>query len=71
MVTTGITWQSNPPEQLLNAALQGIYFAFFAFSDLRKQLGLIQGPVPGNIILLFFFLPILCWLISLYCATRS
>lgn len=54
----------------LNAALQGIYFAVFAFSDLRKQLGLIQGPVPGNIILLFFFLPILCWLISLYCATR-
>src|SRR5260370_42119477 len=54
----------------LNATLQGIYFAVFAFSDLRKQIGLINGPVPGNIILLFFFLPILCWLISLYCATR-
>ena len=54
----------------LNAALQGIYFAVFAFSDLRKQVGLIHGPVPENIILLFFFLPILCWLISLYCATR-
>jgi len=54
----------------LNATLQGIYFAVFAFSDLRKQIGAIHGPVPGSIYLLFFFLPILCWLISLYCATR-
>ena len=54
----------------LNATLQGIYFAVFAFSDLRKQVGAIHGPVPGSILLLFFFLPILCWLISLYYATR-
>lgn len=54
----------------LNAILQGIYFAVFAFSDLRKQVVGIHGLVPGSLLLLFFFLPILCWLISLYCATR-
>jgi hypothetical protein len=54
----------------LNAALQGLYFAVFAFSDLRKQIGAIQGPVSGSFVLLVFFLPILCWLISLFCATR-
>jgi hypothetical protein len=54
----------------LNTILQGTYFAVFAFSDLRKQISVIQGPIPGGVILLFFFLPILCWLIGLYCATR-
>jgi hypothetical protein len=54
----------------LNAALQGIYFAVFAFSDLRNQVEMMHGAVPGSIILLFCFIPILCWLISLYSATR-
>lgn len=54
----------------LNAVLQSIYFAIFAFSDLRKQISVIHISVPGSIILLFFFLPIFFWLISLYYATR-
>lgn len=54
----------------LTATLQGLYFAIFAFSDFRKQVGAIVGPVPGNLILLLFFVPILLWLVSLYCATQ-
>jgi hypothetical protein len=54
----------------LTAALQGLYFAVFAFSDLRKQLGSMNVLVPGSLILLLFFIPIVLWLISLYCATR-
>jgi len=54
----------------LTSGLQGLYFAVFAFSDLRKQLAAMSVPVPGNVILLCFFLPIVLWLLSLYCATR-
>lgn len=54
----------------LTAALQGLYFAVFAFSDLRKQIITLSLPVPGNLILLLFFLPIVCWLSSLFCATQ-
>jgi hypothetical protein len=54
----------------LNTALQGLYFAVFAFSDLRKQVSAIHIPVLSNLILLLSFIPVLLWLISLYCATR-
>jgi len=54
----------------LNAALQGLYLAVFAFSDLRKQAIALHTPVPGNVVVLLFFTPILLWLISLYSATR-
>jgi hypothetical protein len=54
----------------LNAGLQGLYLAIFAFSDLRQQVEAIHLFLPGGFILLLFFLPILLWLISLYCATR-
>ena len=54
----------------LTAALQGLYFAVFAFSDLRKQLGSMNVLIPGSMILLLFFIPVPLWLISLYCATR-
>ncbi len=54
----------------LTAALQGLYFAVFAFSDLRKQIVALSLPVPGSLVLLLFFLPIVCWLFSLICATQ-
>ena len=54
----------------LTAALQGLYFAVFAFSDLRKQIVALSLPVPGRLVLLLFFLPIVFWLISLFCATQ-
>lgn len=54
----------------LNAALQGLYVAVFAFSDLRKQVEAIHLFIPGSLILLIYFIPMLFWLISLYCATQ-
>ncbi len=54
----------------LTTLLQGIYFAIFAFSDVRKQVGALNFPIPHGLVLLLFFIPLLLWLISLYCATR-
>src|SRR5947209_14847265 len=54
----------------LTAALQALYFAVFAFSDLRRQIFSLSLPVSGHLLLLLFFLPIVCWLISLFSATR-
>ncbi len=54
----------------LTTLLQGIYFAIFAFSDVRKQVGALNLAIPNGLVLLLFFLPLLLWLISLYCATR-
>jgi TRAP-type C4-dicarboxylate transport system permease small subunit len=54
----------------LTAALQGLYFAVFAFSDLRKQIVALSLPAPGSLVLLLFFLPIVFWLTSLFCATQ-
>jgi hypothetical protein len=45
--------------------LHGIYFAVFAFRDLRKQLGAMRPSVSGSAILLCFGLPIVLWLLSL------
>jgi hypothetical protein len=67
-----ITRVEDAAKQLigLTAALQGLYFAVFAFSDLRKQIVALSLPVPGNLVLLLFFFPIFFWLLSLICATR-
>jgi len=54
----------------LNAVLQGLYFAAFALSDVRKQLWAMNLPFPASLLLLLFFLPIVFWLVSLYCSTR-
>ena len=54
----------------INAGLQGLYFAIFAFSDLRKVLASIHLPIANGFILLFFFIPVLLWLVSLYCAVQ-
>ncbi len=53
----------------LTGALQGLYLAVFAFSDLRKQIGGLLVPALSWIIWLIFLLPIVMWLISLFCAT--
>src|SRR4051812_3125167 len=47
----------------LTGTLQGLYFAVFAFSDLRER-------VANPLVQLLFFAPLLLWLVSLYCATR-
>jgi len=67
-----ITRVEDAAKQLisLTAALQGLYFAVFAFSDLRKQIVALSLPVPGNLVILLFFLPIVFWLLSLFCATQ-
>src|SRR5579864_1207673 len=54
----------------LTAILQGIYFVIFAFSDLRKQVGTLNLPIPNGLILLLFFIPLVLWLVSLFCATQ-
>src|SRR5882724_158543 len=54
----------------LTGALQGLYFAVFAFSDLRKQIGALHVPELGLLTWLIFLLPIVLWLISLLCATQ-
>jgi hypothetical protein len=59
-------------KQLIGLAgiLQGLYLAIFAFSDLRKQIDTIPLPFLSMLVWLLFLLPILLWLISVYCATR-
>jgi hypothetical protein len=54
----------------LNAALQGLYFAVFAFSDLRKQVSILAMPIQRDALLVIFFIPVAFWMISLYCATQ-
>src|SRR2546425_926171 len=53
-----ITRTEEAAKQLigLNAALQGIFFAVFAFSDLRNQIGAMHLPLPNGLILLLFFI---------------
>lgn len=47
----------------LTSALQALYLAVFAFSSLRER-------VENEWVLLLFFLPVLLWLGSLFCAAR-
>jgi hypothetical protein len=53
----------------LTAALQGLYLAIFAFSNLRAQLSAAPGFFPIWLLWLFFLLPLACWLVSLFLAT--
>jgi hypothetical protein len=46
----------------INSALQGLYFALYTFSDLKKQITAWQ--------ILFFLTPMILWLISIYCASQ-
>lgn len=55
---------------VVTTGLQGLYVAIFAFSNIRVQVTAILGRVPGGFILLLFFTPVVCWLMSLLNATR-
>lgn len=55
---------------VLTGTLQTLYFAVYAFSDLRKQIGDLHIQGFGLLIWLIFFLPIVLSIISFYCATR-
>ena len=55
---------------VVTTGLQGLYVGIVAFSNIRAQvMGKLEG-VPGVLILLLFFTPLVCWLMSLFCATR-
>jgi hypothetical protein len=54
----------------VTAALQGLYLAIFVFSNLRLQLAGIQWVLPTWLLWTVFLLPLVCWLVSLFFATR-
>ncbi len=55
----------------ITGALQTLYVAIFAFSDLRKQVQDLNLPFLLRLILLvLYFLPLLLWMASLYFATQ-
>jgi len=54
----------------ITAALQALYVAIFAFSNLRVQIAMTRWFLPAWLLSLLFFTPLCCWLISLYFATR-
>jgi hypothetical protein len=55
---------------VVTAGLQGLYVAIFTFSNIHTQTRANPGGVLGVFVLLLFFTPLLCWLVSLYHATR-
>ena len=55
---------------VVTTGLQGLYVAIFAFSNIRAQVKATLGSMSGGLILLLFFMPLVCWLISLFYATR-
>jgi len=55
---------------VVTTGLQGLYVAIFAFSNIRSQVITTPGGVPGVLVLLLFFTPVVCWLVSLFSATR-
>src|SRR5436309_5859401 len=52
---------------VVTTGLQGLYIAIFVFSNIRAQVMAVPG---GMLILLLFFTPVVCWLVSLWYATR-
>jgi hypothetical protein len=55
---------------VVTTGLQGLYIALFVFSSIRAQVAALAGGMLGVLILLLFFTPVVCWLISLFYATR-
>src|SRR5690348_17278140 len=55
---------------VVTTGLQGLYIAIFVFSTIRAQVMAAPGGVLGALILLLFFTPVVCWLVSLFYATR-
>ena len=54
----------------ITTGLQGLYIAIFVFSNIRVQVMATLGGVLGVLVLLLFFTPVVCWLVSLFYATR-
>jgi hypothetical protein len=54
----------------MTTGLQGLYIAILAFSNIRAQADTTLGGVLGWLLLLLFFTPPACWLVSLFYATR-
>ena len=52
---------------VVTTGLQGLYVAIFVFSNIRAQVMAVPG---GVLVLLLFFTPVVCWLVSLLYATR-
>ncbi len=67
-----LTHVEDAAKQLIvvTTGLQGLYVAIFAFSNIRAQVMTTPGGVLGVLVLLLFFTPLVCWLVSLFCATR-
>jgi hypothetical protein len=55
---------------VVTTGLQGLYLAIFAFSTIRSQVMMVPGGWIGTFILLLLCMPLVCWLISLFYATR-
>ncbi len=55
---------------VITTGLQGLYVAIFAFSSIRAQVIATLSGISGELILLLFFTPLVCWLVSLFYATR-
>lgn len=55
---------------VITTGLQGLYVAIFVFSSIRVQARATLGDIAGSFILLLFFLPLACWLMSLFYAIR-
>src|SRR5262245_12056697 len=76
------TWNEAPAKALTRVedaakhmivvtnSLQGLYIAIFAFSNSRAQVMAAPGGMLGVSILLLLFMPVACWLTSLFYATR-
>jgi len=55
---------------VVTTGLQGLFVALFAFSTIRTQVMVTAGGVLGVLILILFCTPVVCWLASLFYATR-
>lgn len=55
---------------VVTAGLQGLYVAIFVFSSIQAKVMTALGGVLGILILLLFCTPVVCWLMSLWYATR-
>ncbi|GHO67440.1 hypothetical protein KSC_063320 [Ktedonobacter sp. SOSP1-52] len=55
---------------MVTTGLQGLYVTLVVFSTIHVQIMVAPGGLPGVIILPLFCSPVLCWLVSLFYATR-
>jgi hypothetical protein len=55
---------------VVTTGLQGLFVAIFAFSTIHTQVMTAPGGVLGALILFLFCTPAVCWLVSLFYATR-